>query len=104
MKKTASFKTLTALLGLGAVLWGSATPAAATPNFSTPAPRHSDYYDQDGQAYGSLYFKKRAATLGISLIRMEGLDPGQFILRLTAGDAVSGCARLSNPAYEVQFQ
>lgn len=82
----------------------TAAPSASAPGTSTPVPRRSDYYDQDGQSYGSLYFKKRASTLGIALIGMEGLDPGQFVLRLTAGDGVSGCARISNPAYEVTFQ
>lgn len=106
MNKPAFFKTMTCLLSLGAVMLTAVPQAGATasPSLSTPAPKRSDYYDQEGQPYSSLYFKKRAATLGISLVRMDGLEPGQFVLRLTAGDAVSGCARLSNPAYEVKFQ
>ena len=56
-----------------------------------------------GNSYSNKYYQKHPTGILIALKRADGLAPRQFILSLSAKDAVTGCARLGNLGFESAF-
>lgn len=99
MKIAPSARFVTALLA-GLTLLSAAPASAQRIKAFDELPTH----DSAGDAYNQKYYLVRPKSVAVSLAHAKGGRPDEFVLRMTATEPNSGCPKLGQLAYEMNFQ